>query len=252
MEENKSSMMRSEPHSPRFLASVRSVGEALLCVEAGADVIDCKDPDKGALGALPHDIVRAICKAVPPACPVSATIGDVAPDPIQLKACVEAMASTGVDYVKIGIFEGGDARAAVAALRPGRFHNARLVGLLLADRDPDFSLIETMAAAGFAGVMLDTAGKSSGALTDVMAPARLQSFIEQARRAGLFTGLAGSLRAGHIAPLLALDPDLLGFRGALCVAGDRRGTLDRNALSGVRQLLARPAQAAPSIHKVSS
>ena len=198
-------MIRPLP-STFFLASVRSVDEALMCVQAGADIIDCKDPVQGALGALPHDVVRAIRQAVPADVTVSATVGDLLPDPATMTTAVAAMAATGVDYVKIGIFPGGDAKAMLKALARGHFLKARLVGLLLADRDPDFSLIDDMAGAGFAAVMLDTAAKSGGALPDVMDAARLQSFITAAQRAGMLAGLAGSLRLKHIAPLLPLKP----------------------------------------------
>ena len=226
--------MPSSAHITRFLASVRSVEEAQLCVEAGADVIDCKDPDRGALGALPHDVVRAIRRAVPARVPVSATVGDLMPDPVTMTVAVTAMAATGVEFVKIGFFPGGDARAAIRALADVSVKGTRLVGLLLADRDPDFSLIAAMGSAGFAGVLLDTAGKNTGALPEVMPRARLEAFVPAAARAGLFSGLAGSLRLNHVPQLLALKPDLLGFRGALCRAGDRRGVLDRQAIEAVR------------------
>ena len=145
--------MPSNAPQTRFLASVRSVEEAQLCGDAGADVIDCKDPDHGALGALPHDLVRAIRRAVPAHVPVSATVGDLIADPAAMSAAATAMAATGVDFVKIGFFPGGQARAAIHALSPLAANGTRLVGLLLADRDPDFGLIAAMGSAGFAGVM---------------------------------------------------------------------------------------------------
>jgi len=95
-------------------------------------------------------------------------------------------------------------------------------------------VISVMGNAGFAGVMVDTAGKSSGALPSVISPPRLKSFIDAAHREGLFAGLAGSLRLNHVAELLVLQPDLLGFRGALCRAGERTGALDFEALMAVR------------------
>ncbi len=45
--------------------------------------------------------------------------------------------------------------------------------------------------------------------------------IAAAKAEGLVVGLAGSLQARHVPSLLALAPDLLGFRGALCHGGDR-------------------------------
>ena len=214
-----------------------------MCLTSGADIIDCKEPNAGALGALPAATVADIRHAVPLTTPVSATVGDVPPDPAEMLARVEAMAATGVDFVKIGIFPGGNAKAAIAAMGKAHVGQARLVGLLLADLEPDFRLIDAMAEAGFAGVMVDTAGKSGRALPDVMSQAQMAAFIAHARRLGLFAGLAGSLRSHHIAALKTLNPDLLGFRGALCQDGDRRGELDRNAITGVRQSLSQPAMA---------
>ena len=50
------------------------------------------------------------------------------------------------------------------------------------------------------------------------------------------TGLAGSLRLEHVAPLAALGPDYLGFRGALCAAG-RTDRIDPARVREVRQAL---------------
>ena len=39
-------------HPPRILVSVRDADEADIAVRAGADLVDAKDPKRGALGAL--------------------------------------------------------------------------------------------------------------------------------------------------------------------------------------------------------
>lgn len=237
----------------RFLASVRSVEEARLCVDAGADIIDCKDPDRGALGALPYDVVRAIKRQMPPDVPVSATIGDLIAEPAVLRTAVKAMAATGVDYVKVGFFPGGDAKASIEALGSLLLGTQlQLVGLLLADRNPDFALIAPMAAAGFSGVMVDTAAKDGGALPDVLSLADLRAFVTASTRVGLFAGLAGSLRLEHVPELLALKPNLLGFRGALCRAGDRRSVLDPDAIEAVREAIPEAARAQSMPQKVMS
>ncbi len=62
-------------------ASVTSEAEVLCAASGGADIIDCKDPAMGALGALPHVVVARIREAVPAHIPVSATIGDPPPEP---------------------------------------------------------------------------------------------------------------------------------------------------------------------------
>lgn len=253
---------------PQFLASVTSVAEAAAALAGGADIIDCKNPAEGALGALPLDTVRAIRAVVPRGITLSATIGDLAPEPEAVTATAKTMAATGVDIVKIGFFPGGDAKATIRALGAafvaaprkgarGRLSHlptgeaapaapvaaretrapdaagARIVGLLLADRSPDFSLIADMAAAGFAGVMLDTCDKNAGALPNVLPQFRLAVFVREAHRCGLFAGLAGSLGVKHVAQLSALGADVLGFRGALCSGAVRTGTLDARAVHAV-------------------
>jgi uncharacterized protein (UPF0264 family) len=227
--------MTAQRRHVSFLASVTDAREARLVAESGADIIDCKDPASGALGALPHSVVRAIRAAVPPQIPVSATIGDLACEPDVVGEAVTAMAGTGVDYVKIGLFPGPETVATVAHLGRLPLQVCRLVGVLLADRDPDLCLIEDMRRAGFAGVMLDTAGKGAGTLLDCLTASQLRDFIMRARDAGLFAGLAGSLRLNQIAALLALEPDVLGFRGALCAEGDRESGIDAARLHAVRR-----------------
>ena len=227
----------------RLLASVTNESEALLAVACGADIIDCKEPAAGALGALPLATVARIAGAVGAHCPVSATIGDLPAEPGSVSEAAGQVAETGVDFIKIGFFPGGDARAAIVRLGLLRLGSRRLVGVLLADRAPDFKLIDDMARAGFAGVMLDTADKSSGALPDCASDVVLKSFIAASRRHGMFAGLAGSLRLGHIPALLELGPDILGFRGALCAGNRRMGGLDPDAIRAIRAAI--PATHAP-------
>lgn len=226
----------------RFLASVRNEDEALLAMAGGADIIDCKEPRTGALGALPLDVVAHVRHVVPAHLPVSATIGDVPCEPAPVVAAVGAMAATGVDYVKIGFFPGGDARAVIAALKHQNIARAQLVAVLFADQQPDLSLVPDLASAGFAGVMLDTAAKAGGSLLAHQPLSNLSAFVKSARSAGVFAGLAGSLRLEDIDRLRAAEPDFLGFRGALCTGAQRAATLDARALAAVRAALSAPAQ----------
>lgn len=232
----------------RLLASVTSEAEARRAAAAGADVIDCKDPSRGALGALSHAAVAAIRAAVPAHIPVSATIGDLAAEPEPVLAAARAMAATGCDIVKIGFFPGGDAPATVRHLGRHLAPETPLVAVLIADAPLDLALVPLLGEAGFAGVMLDTALKDGRTLCDHRSPSELADFIALARAAGLMAGLAGSLRVTDIPELLAREPDVLGFRGALCRAGDRTGALDAAALAAVRRAIPRTAEpAAPHL-----
>lgn len=219
-----------------FLASVTSAKEARFAVANGADLIDCKDPASGALGALPVEIVRTIVNEVGGRVPVSATIGDLPADAVKVVEATATMASCGVDYVKIGFFGDGDPYPTLQALSAAVIKPARLIAVLMADRAPDIDLLPALAEAGFAGVMLDTAGKASGRLRDHLDDAQLASFVARAHALGLVAGLAGSLKLEDIAALVPLDPDVLGFRGALCSNG-RVSSLDEGRVFEVRRAL---------------
>ncbi|MEQ1653643.1 MAG: (5-formylfuran-3-yl)methyl phosphate synthase [Hyphomicrobium sp.] len=216
-----------------FLASAISPEEARLALSGGASIIDCKDPSTGALGALPASTIEAIVEATGGRVLVSATTGDLPSDPAAMVKAAARIAATGVDIVKVGFFGDTGPSASLAALGAADIGKARLVAVLMADRRPDFAIIVELARAGFAGVMLDTADKLSGSLPDILDATSLAAFIDEAHAYGLAAGLAGSLRRQHIAALVALRPDIIGFRGALCDGG-RTNALDAARVRAVR------------------
>jgi len=220
-----------------MLASVNSIAEALLVLNAEVDIIDLKQPERGALGALDTDLVRQIVAEIAGRCPVSATVGDLPMQPDIVFNAVRAMADTGVDYVKIGFFPDGDWCATVeklAELTP----QAALIAVLFADAQPDFTIISALQQAGFAGVMLDTMNKHKGSLTQVMTHADIAQFVGLSRQHSLLCGLAGSLRLDDIAALIPYRADYLGFRGALCEQHQRVGQLNQAAITQIKQAIA--------------
>jgi uncharacterized protein (UPF0264 family) len=219
-----------------FLASVRSADEALVALAGGADIIDAKEPADGALGRVAPATLRAIVDAAGGRCPVSATIGDLELRPDAVLAAAEATAECGAAIVKIGIFP-GDLDETLAVLRGPAGQGMQLVAVLFADRSPDLeAIVSACAAAGFLGVMLDTADKSAGPLTAHLDPESLAGFIGLARRHGMISGLAGSLRRSDVATLAPLGADYLGFRSALTV-GERAGHLDPKAIAEMRRAI---------------
>jgi (5-formylfuran-3-yl)methyl phosphate synthase len=218
-----------------LLASVRSPEEALIACAGGADIIDLKEPAAGALGRLPDTTIAAVLRAVAGRKPASATIGDLPLEPRSVWDAVLAMAATGVDIVKLGMFA-GDLPATLAGLAGPARDGVHLVAVLFADRQPDLDVVARCADAGFFGVMLDTADKRAGPLTRHLPVEALARFVAAARRQGLLSGLAGSLAVADVPVLLPLAPDYLGFRSAL-TAGGRSGPLDAAAVTSIRRAL---------------
>ena len=224
----------------KLLVSVRSVEEALLAADGGADFIDLKEPGAGALGGLPIATIRAIVGALRQhgsSLPVSATIGDVPmSEGARIMACVDAVGACGVDHVKVGIERAPQALAVLDALKAS---GGSVIPVFIADRGLAWAHVEHACAAGFPGLMLDTADKYAGSLFDVMPMAALQRFITSVRsvRAGTaMVGLAGALRTAHEPLLRALAPDFAGFRTAVC-AGDRSAALDPQRLLALTRLM---------------
>lgn len=230
-----------------FLASVRDAAEAETARLARADIIDLKDPERGALGAVAPETARRVVDLIAGRVPVSSTIGDLPMQPEATRDAVIERASCGVDYVKFGLFPGGEPQACFQALRPIAA-SVRLILVLFADALPAFDAVTAAAEMGATGIMLDTANKNAGSLLTHLDAPGIAGYVAHAKAQGLMVGLAGSLKAADVPELLTLAPDLLGFRGALC-RGGRSASLDPASCASIRALIPRigmPAETKPS------
>lgn len=217
-----------------MLASVSSLQEALLVQDCDVDIIDLKDPARGALGALDLSLVTDIVEHINGATTVSATIGDLPYQAELIEKAVRSTAATGVDIIKIGAFGDAEDAAMLALLARLQAQGLRIVLVIFAENYNEQLDMHKLARAGISGLMLDTMDKGSGSLRDKLADPVLHGFIDRARELGLLSGLAGSLQEQDIAPLLPLAPDYLGFRGALCCQGRRNNLLDLEATRRIR------------------
>lgn len=210
----------------KMLASVCDLEEALIAKMTKVDMIDLKQPSKGALGALPIELVREIVAALGKQCLTSATIGDLPLIPEIICPTILTMSKTGVSYIKVGFFDNNDWHKALAELSKLAQQNIQLIAVLFADTDPDLSYLPAIKNAGFKGVMLDTVFKGNGSLLRHMSDMQLKQFVQQAKELGLISGLAGSLTLEDVSLLMPYQADYLGFRSALCNHNDRTTALE--------------------------
>src|SRR5262245_42397332 len=119
----------------RLLVSVVNAAEARVAAAAGADVIDVKDPARGALGEAAPAVVRAVREATPPQLPVSPALGDGPFPPALAAARAGESAACGAAYVKLGPRDTSIAAASATlrATRAGLPDNVRLVVAGFAD-----------------------------------------------------------------------------------------------------------------------
>ena len=224
-----------------MLASVRNLEEAKMVYQGGADIIDIKEPNEGALGAVPLSQIHHVVDDLWEKCIVSATIGDLPADSTQINEKVIQTAETGVDYVKVGMFSDRHIETCLPSLVHCTNKGIAIIAVFFADMefDVDFA-IQIATDARLKGVMLDTARKGSGSLLSHRNIMQLEYFINRAKQNELLTGLAGSLTTEDIPTLLKAEPDYVGFRTALCDKKLRTGYLDPKAIDFVRKSIPIP------------
>jgi uncharacterized protein (UPF0264 family) len=233
----------------QLLISVAHEDEVGAAVAGHADIVDVKNPREGSLGAAFPHMIRRIRELTPAETPVSAAIGDMPNLPGTAALAAAGAAACRVQYVKVGLYGPRDHDEAFALLaavcRAARDENpaVRIMATAYADARttgslPPLELPAVAAEAGADGCMVDTAAKTGGTLLTEMSAADLGAFVDRCRAVGLLCALAGSLQPADVPRLGGLAPDILGFRGAACRGGRRDGTIDRDAVRRLKELVA--------------
>ena len=220
-----------------FLASVSSIDEARLVRSLGADVIDLKNPARGALGALDEDCVRAIAALPDKDVTLSATIGDLPAYAAELESAIVGMHDCGVDIVKVGVFDKTISPFMLSVLNRLTGRGIFIVLVFFAELYRPGIDFQRLRRSGITGAMLDTCEKANGNLRGKLDDGTLAEFVRTAEQAGLVTGLAGSLTCEDVPPLLRINPHYLGFRGALCKRHQRTSRIDAAKVREIRRLI---------------
>lgn len=221
----------------KLLISVKNAEEAKLAIEAGADMIDLKDPAVGALGNLPNAISNDIIQAINGQVIVSATVGEEVVNATQLLALIDAKFSMGVDIVKLSLsplFEDNDFTEAIKQRITQ--HQLKLVAVLFADQPLDFNWLPRLADIGFYGVMLDTARKKNNLLL-CLDEITIGKFVKMCEAHQLQSGLAGALRVEYVPRLVGYLPSYIGFRSGVCENNIRQNHLLPAAVKKIKEQL---------------
>jgi len=229
----------------KILISVTSIEEARLASAGGADIIDLKDPDNGALGALPLDKIAEVVRFVKTQTVygdkvTSATIGDLPLHPDLIARQAGRLLETEVDIVKIGFFsepglQFADYEYCLNGLKALAAKGAKLIAVLFAEHSYPEGLLALIKNAGFYGVMMDTAEKNGATFLDYHSIEFVRTMARTLQDHGLMFGLAGSLKLQHVAGIKEINPDYVGFRGGVCVNNLRNLAIDSDKIRAIRQ-----------------
>ena len=231
----------------KLLVSVRNRSEAEAALAGGADVIDIKEPGRGALGPADPAVWSEIRGVIGRRADVSAALGELLDEGV----LDLARQTDGLRFAKLGLagchsHQGWMARwlAAVRALPP------RVAAVPVAYADwitadaPSPSVALALAAQLPARLLLvDTFDKRTGNLLETVSRETLQELMEHAQESHVRLALAGSLDAVAIEALLPHAPDYIGVRGAAC-RGGREGAIEIGRVKSLALLLRSPRKAA--------
>lgn len=213
----------------QLLVSVRNADEAGLALDAGAGLIDVKEPSRGPLGMPDPSAVRGVVAVVGGRVAISIALGEL----LEISAPVGPIVPAGVGYAKLGLSGCGDRRdwverweAVLETCPPG----VRRVAVVYADWQASRCPAPEMIVAAASNcrcqtLLVDTFDKSKGRLLDLWPLDDLGRFVERVRSAGMAIVLAGSIDLPMVTSVLSLKPDWIAVRGAAC-RGGREGQLD--------------------------
>jgi uncharacterized protein (UPF0264 family) len=216
----------------KLLISPQNEKEAVEAIAGGADIIDVKNPEEGALGANFPWVIKRIKEIAPKNVEVSCTIGE-APNLVgSMSLAAFGAASLGVEYVKVGLYGLKTVDKALFLLqsvtRAAKTCNPKIkvvaTGYADAERacSIDPLLVPEIAFKAHADLaMIDTAVKDGKNLFDFLTNEKIREFIDSAHSYGLKAALAGSLRKQDLPAIFSLGADVAGLRGAACTNSDR-------------------------------
>ena len=206
--------------------------EASEAIAGGADIIDVKNPQEGALGANFPWVIKQIREMAPRNIQVSCALGDVPNLPGSISLAALGAASLGVDYIKVGLYGFKTPKEAVFLLQnvnkaakdcnpkikvaAAGYADAERIGALDPMLIPEIASLAQVDLA-----MIDTAVKDGKNLFNFLTAKQLEKFVVSAHKFGLEAALAGSLKKQDLPVVYGLGADVAGLRGAACTNSDR-------------------------------
>jgi uncharacterized protein (UPF0264 family) len=233
----------------RLLVSVRSLDEARLAAVAGVDLIDLKEPRRGPLGRVDLSVVRQVADELGPGISLSMALGELADWTVEDETLVRRLPPN-ILFAKIGLSHCGDSphwpdtwHRALGSLPP----SCSPVAVVYADWRTAFvprpaTVLAEATRCGCRALLVDTFCKQAGDVFAHCSVQELADVFERARETGLLTVLAGSLRLEKLETVLALAPDYVAVRGAVCQS-DREGDLCTTRLAEWVKRVANPVRA---------
>ncbi len=222
--------------------SVRDELEASIAAEFPIDIIDVKNPDRGALGAADIATLRQIIARLDQRRTISLALGELK-DWLPAGEGFASGVSLGNEapshdaellshfhFAKIGL--AGMQSIPEWQVRWSEFartlpSGVRPVGVAYLDHQvcnspPPAEILELVAEQPQGVLLLDTYSKQFGNSIEMWGATRLKKLLVSAQQRNVMTVVAGSLGPSQLAAMFWIQPDYIGVRGAVCHSGRER------------------------------
>lgn len=230
--------------SPQLLVSVRDLAEWDDAIAAEVDIVDLKEPRRGALAAADPMLwaqVAVRAQSLGRGTLISAALGETS----EAKR-VARLLPPEFTFAKVGP-SGCDCprqmRETWRQVEDRLAHPIELVGVAYCDAEAAGCLspeevFRLAAAAGLRRCLIDTYRKDGRSSVDLLGLDRLRGLEKIALAEGLWWALAGSIKSSSISTLCRgnIHPDCLGVRGDVCEHG-RAGRLSPDRVTQWQQTL---------------
>jgi hypothetical protein len=221
---------------PGLLVSVRNSAEAQSALAGGADLVDIKEPNAGALGRATRDAMQEVVDGVRERVPVSAALGELA-EWSDASCAIPA----GICYAKLGLAscatDSGWAntwRAAMSGLPSGVAPVAVVYAdWRIAEAPSPSEVLRQVESTSCRIVLVDTWSKASGGLLEHWTQGEVRQFVRERRAVDQAVVLAGSLSLDQIVALADVRPNYFAVRGAACESG-RSSAICRDKVGRLR------------------
>lgn len=250
---------------PDLLVSVRSADEARAAIQGGAQIVDVKDPEVGPLGladAAVLDQIAGQLLSTSPGPRFSVAMGELtewqhagprqisamdwlptSPLPLFLKAGSSGLSADDATESLHLHWRNFMARLEECCVPPESRDNAlQFAAVAYADHErcsaPNPLAVTKMASQlSMSVVLLDTYVKDDTRLNDWLTMTQLHEIRAECHLSGLRLALAGRINSAMLPELAAVQPDIIGVRGAVCRNADRRDCMTADRVQCFRKAL---------------
>lgn len=213
---------------PKILLSVKKIDEIYKIINY-ADIIDLKNPNDGPIGSWNKNEIKEVIDLYQKTFSISATLGNLK-TMAEVNNKVSIFDSLGLKYIKIGYFyDSIENLGKILEFLKKKDLSTNIVIVFFAEKQKVIEKLsdhlEIFHKYKFNHIMIDTFDKSSGNLFDKINLETLKKILFESDRLKINLGLAGKLKAKNFKQLFSLQPNIIGFRGAVCKTKDRNSKI---------------------------